>query len=43
MRNQSFQEGAHAEETMWKCAELCKCGGEGENCTSITPPVIEND
>ena len=22
------------------CAELCKCGGEGNNCTSNTPPMI---
>ena len=25
------------------CTELCKCGGEGDNCTNITPPMIGED
>ena len=25
------------------CTELCKCGGEGDSCTNITPPMIGAD
>ena len=38
MRNQSVQEGAHAEDHAVDHAELCKFGG-GDRCNNITPPI----
>ena len=40
MRNQSVREGASGKGNNVVCTELCKCDGEGDNCTNIKPPII---